>query len=175
MDRNTSMWGLIAFLYILAKRSRTASGLNRDESDGIDPDGQKTFKSNSYKISFKYPATWIKNTAYKERYEGDSGYFELGEIEAPGKNLDEVVRQEIKSPFKPYGTNPTVTDVTLDGEPAKLIIPSGDQATCFDKETALIVKNKAPIMVDGEPYDYLMIWADQNHVDEMIASFKFIK
>ncbi|MGL4736321.1 MAG: hypothetical protein ACRCW2_02590 [Cellulosilyticaceae bacterium] len=174
MDRNMSMWGLIAFLYILAKRSRT-EGFNRDESDGVDSEGQKTFRSDYYKVSFKYPATWVKNPAYKERYEGDSGYFELGEIEAFGKSIDEVVRQEIKSPFKPYGMNPTVTEVVLDGEPARLIVPSGDQATCFDKETALIVKNKTPIMVDGDPFEYLIIWADQNHVDEIIATFKFIK
>ncbi|MGL4344545.1 MAG: hypothetical protein ACRCTE_05045 [Cellulosilyticaceae bacterium] len=175
MTNNMGMWGLIAFLYVLARRSHTSiGGLSREEQNQVDANGYKTFSSDYYDVSFKYPADWVKDPHYKERYGGESGYFELSEIETFGKTLDEVVKQEVKGTFKPYGNNPTIEKVMLDGEEGRLIIPSGDQAACFDKETALIVRNKKPVVLNGEKYDYLVIWADQNHMDEIIASFKFL-
>lgn len=136
--------------------------------------GYKTFKSGIYNIRFEYPASWVQNKHYSERFEGESGFFEVAEISALGRTIDEVVAQEITSPISPYGSMPKVESFSLDGEPARLIRPSEDQEKVFGREVALIVKDKKPVIEGQEVYNYTIIWSDVQNIKHMIETFKFV-
>lgn len=134
-----------------------------------------TFVSNEYKISFKYPRTWVKNPRYPDKYEGLTGFFQVADVSNPIDNLDQVVEQEINQPYLPYGTAPRVLSLTVDGQPARLIYPSDDQATPLrEREAALYIQYKTPDIINGEKYPYVVIWADKLHMRLIIDSFKFI-
>ncbi|MEF9960286.1 MAG: hypothetical protein RR448_01705 [Niameybacter sp.] len=136
--------------------------------------GYKQFKSELYNITFKYPAAWTKNPNYEERYDGSEGFVEIGEIEAFNRPIDTVAKQEISIPIKPYGTKPKIMELELDGEPARVIVPSEDQNKVFDRELAIIVKNKKPVKENGETYDYAIIWTDKANLEMILNSFKFL-
>lgn len=164
--------GLIAILgisYLLLNQ-----GNSNDTYRGEKDTGYKNFRSSLYGITFKYPEAWVKNPNYEERYDGPSGFFEVSELESFGRPIDKVVQQEIDIPIKPYGTRPEVTSLELDGEPARIIIPSSDQQKVFDREVAIVVKNKKPVSESKEIYDYTIIWTDRANVQTILDSFKFL-
>lgn len=164
--------GLIAILgmsYLLLNQGNPPSNF-RGEQEG----GYKNFRSPLYDVTFKYPADWVKNPNYEERYEGTSGFFEIDELESFGRPIDRVAQQEIDTPIKPYGTKPQITSLEVDGEPARLITPSADQQKVFDREYALIIKNKKPVTQGQDIYDYTVIWTDKANVQNIIDSFKFL-
>lgn len=134
----------------------------------------KAYNSSMYDITFEYPAGWTQNKNYSGRYEGEGGFFEVADITGIGRDINQVTEQEIDSPIHPYGTNPKVEAFTLDGEPARLIIPSPDQEKIFGREVALIVKNKKPVVEGQEEYDYTIIWSDMENISHIIQTFKFI-
>lgn len=132
------------------------------------------FISDEYGISFKYPASWNKNPRYENKYEGKSGFFEISGFEGNENNIDAAVQEQINEPYLPYGTNPTVRRLTVDGQPAREIIPSEDQGTLItDRDAALVVQYKTPIMINGVSYPYLIIWTTRDNLPLIIRSLKF--
>lgn len=132
------------------------------------------FTSNRYQISFKYPRTWNKNPRYEDKYEGQSGFFEVGDFEGIGQNIDEAVKQQIDEDYRPYGTNPTIRRFVADGQPIRVIYPSADQPDFFkDREAAIVIQYPKPITLDGEPYDYAVIWATPQYIPLIISTLKF--
>lgn len=133
----------------------------------------KRYSSDLYKISFEYPKEWVAHKNYSERYEGENGFFEVAEIKALGRTIEEVAHQEIDTPIKPYGQNPKIEKLTLDGQPARLILPSEDQNKIFEREVGLIVENKAPVKEGIEVYNYTIIWSDRDTIEHIIDTFRF--
>lgn len=132
------------------------------------------FTSNEYRVSFKYPKGWMKNPRYENKYEGESGFFEVDDLAGTGENIDEVVQQQINEPYKPYGTDPIVRSFVVDGQPARVIYPSKDQQAFFiDKDTAIIVKYPVPITIDDKQYDYVVIWVSKEYVPLILSTLKF--
>lgn len=164
--------GLIAILgmsYLLLNQG-SMEGAYRGEQES----GMKNFRSPLYEVTFKYPSNWSKNPNYEERYDGPGGFFEVDNLESFGRPIDRVVEQEINTPIKPYGRNPQVISLELDGQPARLIVPSEDQQKIFDREVALIVQDKKPISQSQDIYDYTVIWTDQANIQNILDTFKFI-
>lgn len=169
MNDHLSLIAVLGLSYLLLNQSSAEGGF-RGEQDG----GKKNFRSPLFEITFKYPSNWVKNPDYEERYEGPEGFFQVDNIESFGRPIDQVVQQEINTPIRPYGTNPTVTSLELDGQPARLITPSEDQQKIFDRELALIVQDKKPIAQGQEIYDYTIIWSDRANIQNIIDTFRFI-
>lgn len=134
------------------------------------------FESKKYKIKFKYPKSWTKNPRYEDKYEGESGFFEVGDFAGVGENIDEAVNTQINEYYKPYGTNPTIRKFIVDNEPARVIYPSEDQADFYkDREAALVVKYPEPVIIDGTTFDYVVIWATKAYIPLIINTLRFIK
>lgn len=134
----------------------------------------KSYTNKLYHITFEYPGNWVLNKNYESRYEGPEGFFEVAEINALGRDIDQVAQQEVDTPIQPYGANPQIKTLTLDGQPARLIIPSSDQNKVFDREVALIIKNKKPVIENGDAYNYTIIWSNAQALEHMIKTFKFL-
>ena len=134
------------------------------------------FISDDYGITFKYPASWNKNPRYDNKYEGASGFFEVAGFEGNGNNIDSAVQEQINESYKPYGTNPMVRKLTIDGQPAREIIPSEDQGELItDRDAALVVQYKKPMIINGVPYQYVIIWTNRENLPLVIRTFKFIQ
>ena len=155
----------------------TISGNTKGSNESIVPGiALNEFVSNKYKISFKYPKNWSRNPRYEDKYEGENGFFEIGDFTGMGENIDEAVKAEVNEAYKPYGNNPTIRKFIVDGQPARVIYPSGDQAQFYkDRETAIVVEYPQPIVIDGKKYDYVVIWANREFVPLIISTFKFVK
>ena len=133
------------------------------------------FVSRKYQISFKYPRAWRKNPRYEDKYEGETGYFEVGDFESDNENIDEAVQEQVDEDYKPYGENPTIRRFVVDGQPARVIYPSEDQPDFFkDRDAAIVVQYPQPITVDGDTYRYVVIWATPQYIPLIISTFKFV-
>lgn len=134
------------------------------------------FVSNKYRISFKYPKSWSKNPRYEDKYEGESGFFEIDSFEGERDNIDEAVNKQINEYYKPYGNNPTIRSFVIDNEPARLIYPSEDQVDFYkDREAALVVQYPEAVTIDGKPFYYVVIWASRAYMPLIINTLRFIK
>lgn len=134
------------------------------------------FISRRYQIGFKYPRGWSKNPRYEDKYEGESGFFEVSDFSGNGRNIDEAVKQQINEPYKPYGNNPTVRNFTVDGQPARVIYPSTDQNEFYkDRDAALVVQYKEPLVIGDNQYNYVVIWATKEYIPLIMSTFKFVK
>lgn len=133
------------------------------------------YTSNRYQIGFKYPSSWRKNPRYEDKYEGESGYFEIGDFTDNGDNIDQAVEDAIDEEYKPYGSNPTVRRFVVDGQPARVIYSSEDQSDFFnDRDVAIIVQYPQPLILDNVIYKYVIIWTTPDYVPLITSTFKFI-
>ncbi len=172
--------GAIAMSYLAKENEQLLARAKRNEKTseeftipGILLD---EFVSERYKISFKYPKGWVKNPRYPDKYEGPTGFFEVSDFSGIGENIDEAVQQQINEAYKPYGSNPTVRNFIVDGQPARVIYPSEDQPDFFkDREAAIVIQYKEPITIDGVPYKYAVIWTNREHIPLILSTFKFVE
>lgn len=132
---------------------------------------QKTYKNTTYKVRFQYPSHWRK--VNEERYEGADGFFQISAISA-GENLDEVCRGEAFHPLRPYGSMPSILKARVQNQEACYIFPSADQPAEMMNQSALIVIYPTPVIIQGEAYNYFILWADQANLKEIASSLKFL-
>ena len=134
----------------------------------------QNYVNDTYQISFKYPKEWRQNPRYENKYEGKSGFFEIGDYEFIGGNIDEAVQRQVNEDYKPYGLTPTITKVVVDGEPAREIISSADQGDLIqDRDAALVIQYKKPILIGDKSYQYLVIWTTKENLPLIASTFKF--
>ena len=153
--------------------SQVSSGNSQTMEPGIP---LSEFVSNKYKISFKYPSSWTVNPRYEDKYEGKSGFFEVGDFDGQGDNIDAAVESQIKEDYKPYGSNPTVRRFIVDGPPARVIYPSADQPDFFiDREAAIVVQYPKDTVINGKDNDYVVIWTSRDYVPLIVSTLKFVK
>ncbi|WP_282139573.1 LysM peptidoglycan-binding domain-containing protein [Cytobacillus oceanisediminis] len=132
---------------------------------------QKTYTNTTYKVTFQYPSNWRK--VNEERYEGADGFFQISAISA-GENLDEVCHGEAFHPLLPYGSMPSILKTRIQNQEACYIYPSADQPAEMLNQSALIVRYPTPITIQGETYNYFILWADQPHLKEIALSLIFL-
>lgn len=133
----------------------------------------KTYSNEKYMVSLQYPSNWNLNWAYHEddtRYEGEDGFFMISAISGgnePNKSsIEEVYKYEAYHKLKPYGSNPKIEVLKVDGQDARLILPSDDQPQeKLGRQAALIAKYPNPIQISGYKYRYFVLWADEAHIE----------
>lgn len=138
------------------------------------PDENTIYISEYYKISLKYPSYWKRSTNYDEKFEGEDGFFQLGAINGKGMTLDEVTKMDAFHMLQPYGSDPQIINYSIDGQEARLILPSADQAQEMNNQAGLIVKYPEAVKISNSEYHYLILWADKAHIKEIGTSIKFL-
>ncbi|TDA70324.1 MAG: hypothetical protein D9V47_01950 [Clostridia bacterium] len=133
----------------------------------------QTYTNDAYHITLQYPATWQKDPRYDERYGGSDGFFAIGAVSGEGRTIDEVAEIEAYHKLQPYGSNPQITKVRVSGREGRLIWPAADQPPEMENQAAVIVKSPAPIQVGGVTYHYVLLWADQQHIEDIARSLRF--
>ncbi|MFC0562301.1 LysM peptidoglycan-binding domain-containing protein [Halalkalibacter alkalisediminis] len=131
----------------------------------------RTYRSTIYKVQFQYPAHWQKIT--DERYEGTEGFFQISAISSD-EPIHKVCQNEAFQQLLPYGSSPRTIQTQIQHQEACFIIPSEDQPTEMRNQAALIVQYPQPIPIEGTTYNYFILWADQDHINEISSTLIFL-
>lgn len=134
------------------------------------------YSNYTYAVSLRYPPEWQPVTTNGfDRYEGRDGFFSVSAGGGETTSLADMVENETNHPLKPYGTTPTVLELKIDGEDARLIMPSLDQEAAMHGQAVLLVRYPQPIIIGGEKYRYLVFWADRAHIQDIASSISIIR
>ena len=133
-----------------------------------------------YAVAVDLPAGWSRtDDPGAARFEGDGGYLELDALSTAGSAHDGC-EQLAHHTLQPYGSEPTIEDRTVDGQEGCVVRPSDDQPAEMHGEAAAVAAYPSPVTIEGdtpgEPahtYDYLVVYADGDHLDALLASLTF--
>jgi hypothetical protein len=141
--------------------------------------GQWTTHLNPYlKVRLDYPAHWQFVPGYGtaesgEKFAGEDGFFILGAMGSPGDAIDDVALGEARHHLQPYGSQATVEALVVDGQEARLILPSADQPAGMDRQALLLVRYPQPVNIMGAPVQFLALYADQDHIRALAQTARF--
>ncbi|MBX4199028.1 peptidase M56 [Candidatus Parcubacteria bacterium] len=129
----------------------------------------------AYRVNLRYPPEWqpVGGYAY-DRYEGNDGFFGISAGGTGNVAMADMVKSEVDHPLKPYGKEPSIQDLLIDGQKAKLIMPSADQDASMRGQAVLIVTYPLPLTIGTETYKYFVFWADRAHIQDIASSITFI-
>jgi hypothetical protein len=123
------------------------------------------------------PPEWEADPAYSDpetgdtRFAGVTGYVQVAAVNASG--LDETVAAEAKHQLQPYGPQPVIENIQVDGQEARLITPSQNQPADGFRQAAVISRYPEPVEVSGQEYDLLIIWADPERIRAIAQTVRF--
>lgn len=138
----------------------------------------KQITSDIFLVTLQYPANWkcLKADRSALFYSGTDGFFRL--IAAPmlASTAKEVCESEVQHSIgkgkNRYGVDPTMEILQVDNRPACLVLPSDDQPKDQRRASLLVVEYpKSGI----EHTRLLLLFADQNHVHDLISTLKFVQ
>ena len=132
------------------------------------------YTNRTYKVSLEYPSHWRLNSVYSNRYDGTDGFFQISASSGKNLSIDHIVEFDVNHFLKPYGSNPQIKKLKVQGFDARLILPSSDQGYEMNNQASLIVSYPKPILINNTTYYYFVLWADKNHIDDIINTLKFI-
>ncbi|KAB2395334.1 MULTISPECIES: peptidase M56 [Bacillus cereus group] len=139
------------------------------------PSHQKLYLNYDYNMKFYYPEYWMKIPGYEERYGFEREFFQISLLSGKSLSLDQIAQQEAFHQIGPYGSQPSIKTLNIQGQSARLILPSSDQPHEMMKQAAIIVTYPIPIQLSGKKYEYFILWADMSHIQMIIQSLQFLK
>jgi len=142
--------------------------------DEASSSGDEAFTSEDYKISLRYPAYWKANPEYTDRFEGEDGFFQVAAIDGDGMSIDEVAKNDAFHQLEPYGSDPQIINRVIDGQEARLILPSSDQPKEMRNQAGLIIKYPQAVKIGSTVYHYFVLWADEQHIEEIGNTLTFL-
>ena len=136
-----------------------------------------TFSSPAFAVSLQYPADWQPVPGYGSpetgeiRFAGINGFFHINSMD--GDSIDSVAAAEAGHKLQPYGSNPTIETLQVQGQEARLILPSSDQPAGMQYQAALIVRYPQVQTIVWSPR-YFVLWADWPHIRAIAETLRFI-
>jgi hypothetical protein len=130
-----------------------------------------TFSSPAFAVSLQYPADW-QPAGYGSpetgeiRFAGINGFFHINSMD--GDSIDSVAAAEAGHRLQPYGSHPTIETLQIQGQEARLILPSSDQPY----QAALIVRYPPVLTIVWSPR-YFVLWADPPHIRAIAETLRF--
>jgi len=138
------------------------------------------YKNSVLKVSFEYPKYW-KDAGEKyhiggvpARYEGADGFFIIGIINGQGRSIYDIAQDEAGHKLDPYGSSPEIKEERIKTKEFVFVYPSGDQSPDMDSQACFIIKYPESIAIGDDEYNYFILWADTDHIEDIANSFNFI-
>ena len=130
----------------------------------------------AYGVNLRYPPEWqpVGGLSF-DRYEGESGFFSISAGGEGNVSIDELAKSEANNSKKPYGSEPYIQTLAVDGQDARLILPSLDQSPSMHGQAVLIAKYPTPKMIGPATYKYLVFWADRANIQDIASSLTFVE
>jgi hypothetical protein len=131
-----------------------------------------TYSNPSYAISLQYPSDWQPVPGYDDtRFAAINGFFHVNAMDAD--TIDDVAASEAGHVLQPYGSQPIIENLQVQGREARLIMPSADQPASMNHQAALIVRYPQPVNVSGSTCRYFVLWADYPHIRTIAQTLQF--
>lgn len=166
--------GIIALFTVVIMYARHVTITRQEEAANAPVVARYT--NYAYGVQLRYPPAWQPRLGYSyDRYEGESGFFGLSAGGVDDISIDQMANNEAKHPLKPYGAEPYVQRLMIDGQNARLILPSPDQDPSMRGQAVLIVEYPVPMQISGEFYRFFVFWADRANIQDIASSIKFIR
>ena len=140
----------------------------------LNENNQNNYINYEYHVTLKYNKDWISSSGYSNKFVGKNGFFQISAFDGQNWDIDEVAKHEVSHHLLPYGSNPQISQLTINRHEARIIIPSEDQAKEMNSQAEIIIKYPQVLEVDGDTYYYFILWADKNHIQKIAKSLKFI-
>ena len=153
-----------------ASASPTASATASPAPSASPTMAWKTYASPRLGVSLRFPAHWQALPGYEERYGAADGFVQLSALSSGGRTLAELCQADAQHTLQPYGSQPQVLPWTAQDRPGCLILPSGDQPEVMQRQAALIAPYPRPLRIGSASYDYLVVWADAEHIQVIAQS-----
>ena len=129
-------------------------------------------------VTVSYPDDWSiilgskKSESTTHRLSGESGFFQLRSLDAG--SIEEAVDILLSNEMQLFGSQPVVEVLQVQGQDARLIVPSTDQPPGREGETAMIIRFPKPVYVCDPYCRYFVLWSDVGHIREIAMKIRFI-
>jgi len=129
-------------------------------------------------VSVYYPEDWsiIRGSKQSDsdsyRLSGESGFIQLRSMDAD--SIEEAVDILLNNEIQIFGSQPVIEVLQIQGQDARLIVPSTDQAFGREGETAMIIRFPKPVYVCNPYCRYLVLWSDVDHIREIAKTIRFV-
>ena len=139
--------------------------------------GWSRYENPVFAVALEYPAHWQAEAGHSApevgdtKYAGDDGFFIIGAMN--GLDLDTVTTSVANHKLQPYGTAPSIENLTIQGQPARLILPSEDQSPGMEGQAEMIIQYPEPVSVSRYAYHYLTLAADREHILPIARTLQF--
>ena len=163
--------------------SLLGAALAGDQQSSVDP-GWQTYVDSTYNVMMRFPAELrpYDPEAYSVHFEaeprphGPTGDFQLLLVDGGGTRApEESCKGEAPGKLQPFGPNPTIRRMKVDGQSACLVSSSQEKNEAGASwYAAVFVRNPTPIEMDGIQYNLLEIIGDKDYVTAIARTLKFI-
>lgn len=135
-----------------------------------------TYRDEAYRVAFDYPQAWTRSPDHLLQFDGPGGFVQVDAMANGGRGLDDAVAALAQHKLRPYGSQPLLQEVTVDGASAVLILPSEDQSPPGGDppHVAVVIPRTGPVTVNGVAYEYTVLYADLAHIDRILASLRLL-
>src|SRR5271165_5556095 len=138
----------------------------------------QTYVDATYKVALRSPTELMPIPGLGAAVSGPKyNHRAFGLSASGGENstAEQLCRGEADHHLRPFGTNPTIKTLTVDGQTACLIWPSPDQHTITgDDEAELIVKYPKPVEIGGYSYSFMTLNAETKYIMALARSIQFL-
>ncbi len=130
-----------------------------------------------FAISLEYPINWQPMPVSTPEigvtgFAGDNGFFSIYTVDGES-TIDDLAMSEAHHVQQPYGSQPVIENLQIQGQEARLILPSADQSADMNHQAALIVRYPQPVNISGASWRYLVLCADQPHIRTIAQTLQF--
>jgi hypothetical protein len=137
-------------------------------------DGWKVYANESFGVTLSYPPHWQLVQGYGEpgeKFAREDGFFLISAMS--GGAIDHIAATEAGHRLRPYGTQPTIESLQVQGQEARLILPSADQPPDMEDQAVLLARYSQPMAIIGYPCDFFVLYADQDHIRVIAETLSF--
>jgi len=134
-----------------------------------------TYSNPVFAVSLEYPADWQPTPGYGSpetgeiRFGGINGFFQVNAMDTD--TIDMAVAAEAGHILQPYGANPTIESLQIQGQEAQLILPTEGQ----QYQAAIIIRYPQAVNISGTPCRFFILGADQPHIRAIAQTVQFIQ
>jgi len=135
-----------------------------------------TYTNTYFAVSLQHPSDWQPVPGYGSsetgdiRYEGVTGFFLVNAMDAD--SIDLAAASEAGHKLMPYGANPTIETLVVQGQEARLVLPSSDQPGGMSHQAALIVTYPTAAGEIRFPR-FFVLYADAAHIRTLAETIRF--
>lgn len=138
------------------------------------------YSRQAFKVELRYPADWVPDANYSNSYRDpggrEYGFFGVNALNADGMTLDQAASAEVRHKLKPYGENPRIVSLTVDGRGARLILPDEASPPRESFVAELIVPYSSPVLIAPNPngYEFLLIYSHKDFIQSIAGTVRLL-